>query len=71
VPSPFPGMDPYLEAPHIWPDLHDALAAELRNDLNQTLPTPYYAREAGRLCRGPRPRILDRQSANGRTSYGS
>jgi hypothetical protein len=42
--SPFPGMDPYLEAPHIWPDLHDALAAEIRNDLNQTLPTPYYAR---------------------------
>jgi hypothetical protein len=44
MPSPFPGMDPYLEAPHIWPDLHDALAAEIRNDLNQTLPTPYYAR---------------------------
>ena len=44
MPSPFPGMDPYLEAPHIWPDLHDALATELRNDLNQTLPTPYYAR---------------------------
>jgi Protein of unknown function (DUF4058) len=44
MPSPFPGMDPYLEAPHIWPDLHDALATEIRNDLNQTLPTPYYAR---------------------------
>ena len=28
MPSPFPGMDPYLEAPHIWPDLHNALAAE-------------------------------------------
>jgi uncharacterized protein DUF4058 len=44
MPSPFPGMDPYLEAPHIWPDLHNALAAELRKDLNQTLPNPYYAR---------------------------
>jgi hypothetical protein len=44
MPSPFPGMDPYLEAPHIWPDLDDALATEIRNDLNQTLPTPYYAR---------------------------
>jgi Protein of unknown function (DUF4058) len=44
MPSPFPGMDPYLEAPHIWPDLHDSLATEIRNDLNQTLPTPYYAR---------------------------
>jgi hypothetical protein len=37
-------MDPYLEAPHIWPDLHDALAAEMRSELNQTLPSPYYAR---------------------------
>ena len=26
MPSPFPGMDPYLEAPDIWPGLHDALA---------------------------------------------
>src|SRR5271166_341073 len=44
MPSPFPGMDPYLEAPQIWPDLHDALAGEMRNELNQTLPNPYYAR---------------------------
>jgi len=44
MPSPFPGMDPYLEALHIWPDLHDALAGEMRNELNQSLPSPYYAR---------------------------
>src|SRR4051794_1058938 len=44
MPSPFPGMDPYLEAPDIWPDLHDALAGEIRNELNQSLPAPYYAR---------------------------
>jgi hypothetical protein len=37
-------MDPYLEAPDIWPDLHDALAGEIRIVLNQTLPAPYYAR---------------------------
>ncbi len=23
VGSPFPGMDPYLEAPDTWPDFHD------------------------------------------------
>ena len=40
----FPGMDPYLEAPEIWPDLHDALASEIRGTLNLTLPAPYYAR---------------------------
>ena len=44
MPSPFPGMDPYLEAPDIWPDFHDALAGEIRGALNQTLPAPYYAR---------------------------
>ena len=44
MPSPFPGMDPYLEAPDIWPDLHHALAAEMRSELNQSLPSPYYAR---------------------------
>lgn len=44
MPSPFPGMDPYLEAPDIWPDFHNALAGEVRALLNQTLPTPYYAR---------------------------
>lgn len=42
--SPFPGMDPYLESPDIWPDFHDALAATLRSMLNMLLPAPYYAR---------------------------
>jgi hypothetical protein len=37
-------MDPYLEAPDIWPDFHDGLAAQIRVELNSTLPTPYYAR---------------------------
>ena len=44
MPSPFPGMDPYLEAPSIWPDFHHKLAAELSTELNGSLPSPYYAR---------------------------
>ena len=44
MPSPFPGMDPYLEAPHIWPDFHHKLASELGTELNESLPSPYYAR---------------------------
>jgi hypothetical protein len=43
MPSPFPGMDPYLEAPHVWPDLHDRLAGQISTDLNAALPEPYYA----------------------------
>jgi hypothetical protein len=42
--SPFPGMDPYLEAPDIWPDFHSGLAGEIRAELNASLPSPYYAR---------------------------
>jgi hypothetical protein len=37
-------MDPYLEAPDIWPDFHDAFASAIRGDLNRSLPSPYYAR---------------------------
>ncbi|MEX2139554.1 MAG: DUF4058 family protein [Pirellulales bacterium] len=44
MPSPFPGFDPYLEAPSIWPDLHDRLAELISAELNRTLPAPYYAR---------------------------
>jgi hypothetical protein len=28
--SPFPGMNPYLEAPEIWEDFHANLATEIR-----------------------------------------
>lgn len=43
MPSPFPGMDPYLEAPAIWPDFHHRFATELSTVLNRSLPPPYYA----------------------------
>jgi hypothetical protein len=46
--SPFPGMDPYLEHPEIWPDFHDALVTVLRAELNSVLPPPYYARSQKR-----------------------
>ncbi len=44
MPSPFPGMDPYLEDPRTWPDFHASLASALRGALNRRLPSPYYAR---------------------------
>lgn len=43
MPSPFPGMDPYLEDPWIWPDFHLTLAVELRTELNRRLPSGYVA----------------------------
>jgi Protein of unknown function (DUF4058) len=30
MPSPFPGMDPYLESPDWFPDLHDELIFRIK-----------------------------------------
>ncbi len=43
MPSPFPGMDPFLEAPGLWPDVHHRLATVISENLNGALPRPYYA----------------------------
>jgi len=43
MPSPFPGMDPYLENQEIFPDLHDRLNTHLSEFLQSALPAPYYA----------------------------
>jgi hypothetical protein len=44
MPSPFPGMDPYLESPVIWPDVHHGLISEIRADLNQKVGPHYVGR---------------------------
>ena len=43
MPSPFPGMDPYLEG-YLWPDVHHALASEIRRQLAPQLTPRYVAR---------------------------
>ncbi|MEI7769214.1 MAG: DUF4058 family protein, partial [Chloroflexales bacterium] len=42
MPTPFPGMDPYLEQPAIWPDFHNSLIVALRDDLAPRLRPRYY-----------------------------
>lgn len=49
MPSPFPGMDPWLESPAIFPDLHNTLITYLGDALNAVLPEPYFARSATRV----------------------
>lgn len=44
MPSPFPGMDPYLEAPGLWPDVHHELLSVIRRDLNEKLRPRYVVR---------------------------
>lgn len=43
MPSPFPGMDPWLEDSLRWPGVHHALITYLRDALNQALPERYIA----------------------------
>jgi len=43
MPSPFPGMDPYLEAPAFWSGFHLRLIAAISTELNRHLPERYYA----------------------------
>src|SRR4029450_9889636 len=40
--SPFPGMDPYLEPPTLWPDVHNRLIAALADDLSERVAPRYY-----------------------------
>ena len=64
MPSPFPGMDPYLEAPDIWPDFHHGLAGEIRDGAERhlagraTTPTSRCARSSGSSRSGGAQRIV-------------
>lgn len=44
MPSPFPGMDPYLENTSIWPDVHNGLIVALRDDIAAKVRPRYYVR---------------------------
>ena len=44
MPSPFPGMDPYLEDEKLWPEFHHALVAALYQALLPNLVDRYRAR---------------------------
>ena len=45
----FPGMDPYIELQAAWPDFHNRLIAEVRNELGARLPDSYVARVDERI----------------------
>ncbi|MBI3762558.1 MAG: DUF4058 family protein [Chloroflexi bacterium] len=40
--SPFPGMDPYLEHPSLWPDVHNSLIAAIRDAVTPAVAPRYY-----------------------------
>ena len=54
MPSPFPGMDPYLEG-YLWPDVHSALANKIRQQIAPSLRPKYTARLEVYLAEDPLP----------------
>lgn len=49
MPTPFPGMDPYLERPSLWPNVHSSLIIAIRDDLAPRLRPRYYVAVEERL----------------------
>jgi len=43
MPSPFPGMDPYIEVSGLWGDFHGSMVVAIRDELNLRLPPGYVA----------------------------
>ena len=76
MPSPFPGMDPYLEEPGLWPDVHHRLITVTSDTLAAALRPKYYVRieervylsdesDPGRRVIIPDVRIADRPEWRG------
>ena len=42
--SPFPGMDPFIEASDLWGDFHANLIADLTRSLSKIVPKRYVVR---------------------------
>jgi hypothetical protein len=49
MPSPFPGMDPYLEEPSSWPDVHQRLITYAAEVMQPSLRPRYHARIGERI----------------------
>lgn len=49
MPSPFPGMDPYLEAHGSWPDFHSSFINYVREQLQEQIRPRYNARIEERI----------------------
>ncbi|MBP3960252.1 DUF4058 family protein [Gemmata sp. G18] len=49
MPSPFPGMDPWLERPMVFPDVHHTLITYVKAAINAALPPGYTVSTANRV----------------------
>ena len=72
--GPFPGMDPYLEDPTLWPDLHHSFLTFARSAIRAALPPGYIARVEERVLilpleRGIIPDVFVRRRAHQPLAY--
>ena len=44
MPSPFPGMNPYLEQPAVWQDFHQAFVTHIREALSGQVRPQFYVK---------------------------
>ena len=49
MPSPFPGMDPFIETPRLWGDFHSDLASKIRAQLNRQIQPRYVAQTVSQV----------------------
>jgi hypothetical protein len=49
MPSPFPGMNPWLEGEEVFPNLHERLIIAMQDALNDSLPPGYVATSKNRV----------------------
>jgi hypothetical protein len=61
MPSPFPGMDPYLEDPAFWSDFHSTFINYWREAIADLLPENYDARLDERVVLEGPPRVRPKQ----------
>jgi Protein of unknown function (DUF4058) len=67
MPSPFPGMDPYLEAPEFWSEVHNRMIVAIADDLSAKLRPRYRVAIEYELPEEMRESYLEvREAATGR-----
>ena len=77
MPTPFPGMDPYLEHRSLWPNVHNSLITALRDDLAPRLRPRYfvaveertYTNNSGALTFAGRPDLVVSQVREAAVAY--
>src|SRR5947209_19196520 len=50
MPSPFPGMNPYLEQADVWHDFHERFIPRLADVIAQQVLPPYFTRVDDHVC---------------------